>query len=51
MSSYLLYEPNYALHVFTAISELQFHISDPRGKIVQNFNFLLLSQNSVLHLN
>ena len=46
MSSYLLYEPNHTLHAFTAAPEFQFHISDLRGKIIQNVNFSLVSQNS-----
>ena len=41
-----LIEPNHALHGFTAAPKLQFHISDPRSKIVQNVNFSPVSQNS-----
>ena len=48
LCSYLLYEPNYALHVFTVAPEFQFHISYPRGKIVQNVKFLSVNQNSDL---
>ena len=48
MHSYFLYESNYALHTFTVTPNLQFHISDPSGKIVQNVNYSLVSQNSDL---
>ena len=41
-------EPNHALHAFTTTPELQFHISDPRGKIIQNVNFSPISKNSHL---
>ena len=53
MSSYLLYDLNLALRAFTAASELQFNISDPNGKIVQNVNFSPISQNNnlILKLN
>ena len=50
MSSYLLYEPNYVLRVFTTTLELQFHILDPRDKIVQNTNFSYVSQNNTSSL-
>ena len=50
MSSYLLYEPNHALRAFTATPELQFQISDPTGKIIQNVKFSSVSQNSDLSL-
>ena len=42
------YEPNSALCVFTAAFELEFHIPDPKAKIVQNINFLSVCQNSDL---
>ena len=48
--SCLLHKPNYALHAFAITSELQFYIFDPKGKIVQNVNFLHVSQNSDLSL-
>ena len=51
MSSYLLYESKGALRAFTFALELKFPIFDPRGKIVQNVNFLSISQNSDLSLN
>ena len=53
MNSYLLYRPNRALYAFTAALALQLHISDPRGKIVQNIKFLPIDQNSdlILKLN
>ena len=50
MSSYLLYEPNYAIRAFTTAFELKFHIFDSKGKIVQNVNFLFISQNNDLSL-
>ena len=50
MSSYLLYEPNYAIRAFTTAFELRFHIFDPKGRIVQNDNFLFISQNNDLSL-
>ena len=48
MNSYYLYEPNNAFCAFTATPELQFQISDPKGKIKQNVNFFPISQNSDL---
>ena len=48
MNSYLLYGSNIALHTFTAFIELQFHISETKGKIVQNVKFLSVSQTSGL---
>ena len=48
LSSYLLYELNHALCSFTATPRLQFHISDPRDKIVQNVNISSVSQSSGL---
>ena len=48
MNSYILYEPNNALHAFTAAPMLQFQIFDPRGKIVQNIKFLSVNQNNDL---
>ena len=53
MSSYILYEPNHAFRVFIDALDLQFQNSDPRGKMVQNINFSLVSQNndSSLKLN
>ena len=48
LNSYLLYESNSALRAFTAGSELIFQTSDPRGKIVENVNFLSVSQNNDL---
>ena len=48
MNSYFLYKPNNALRASTAILDLQFHIFDPRGKIVQNIKFLSVSQNNDL---
>ena len=46
MNFYLLYEPNNALCVFTIAYKLQFQISIPRGKIVQNVKFSPVNQNS-----
>ena len=48
MSSYLLYETKHALHTFTVTTELQFHVFNPRGKIIQNVSFSPVSQNSNL---
>ena len=50
MDSYLLYKPNHALRDFTVASELQFHISNLRGKTIQNVNFVPVSQNNDLSL-
>ena len=50
MSSYLLYEPNNILCAFIAVPKLQFHISNPRGKIVQNVKFLSVNENNDLTL-
>ena len=46
MSSYLLYELNHAFHAFIATPKLQFQISNPMSKIIQNINFSPVSQNS-----
>ena len=43
LNSYLLYEPNSALYAFIDTSELQFQISNHRGKIIQNVKFLPVS--------
>ena len=53
LNPYLLYEPNSAPRAFTADRELQFHISVPSRKIVQNVKFLSVNQNSysILKLN
>ena len=48
MSSYILYELNHAPRAFTATPKPQFHIFNPRGKIVKNINFSSVSQNSDL---
>ena len=48
MNFYLLYEPNHALCVSTTAPKLQFYISNPRGKIIQNINFSSVSQNNDL---
>ena len=48
MNSYLLYGPNNALRTIIATPELQFHISDHKGKIVQNIKFLSVNQTSDL---
>ena len=48
MNSYFLYVPNTALRAFTTALELQFHIFDYGGKIVQNVKFSPVSQNSDL---
>ena len=48
MNSYFLYGPNNALLTFTVAPELQFHIFNPRGKIIQNVNFTSISQTSNL---
>ena len=48
MNPYLLCGPNNALRVFTTTLELQFQISVPRGKIVQNVKFSSVSQTSDL---
>ena len=37
LSSDLLYEPKHILRAFTVAPELQFYLSDPRGKIIQFF--------------
>ena len=50
MSSCLLYEPNHPIRAFIATPELQFQNSNPRGKIMQNINFLPISQNRDLIL-
>ena len=50
MSFYLLYEPNHAFHAFTTTPELQYQISDPKGKIIRNVNFFSVCQNSDLSL-
>ena len=44
--SHLLYERNCAFRALTAIPELKFQSSYPMGKIIQNVNFSLVSQNS-----
>ena len=48
MNSYLLFEPNNALHAFTTALELQFQIFVSMGKIDQNVKFLSVHQNSDL---
>ena len=48
MSSYLLHESNNALCALTVAPELRIIIFNPRGKIIQNVKFSLVSQNSGL---
>ena len=48
LNPYLLYGPNSALCAFPAALELQFHISVPRSKIIQNVKFLSVYQTSDL---
>ena len=50
MSSHLLYESKHAIRTFTVAPELQFHISDPRGKNHLKCQFLFVSQNNDLTL-
>ena len=50
LSSYVLYDLNYVFCAFTTASELKFQNYDPRGKIIQNVNFLPVGQNSDLSL-
>ena len=50
LSSYLLYESNHALRVFTIAPKLQFKILNPRPKIIRNVNFSPVGQNNNLSL-
>ena len=50
MSSYLSHHSKSALRALTASSKLQIRISNPGGKILQNINFLPISQNSYLNI-
>ena len=50
MSFYLLCKPNHALCALTTAPELQIQNFNPRSKMVQNVNFLFISQNNDLNL-